>query len=89
MHFLSKYVNPHRPIVLWKPWAAVEIVVKGKELQIQPGIRVAKGDVRWLELPPGFKVKGEAGEEIRPDKGKRWLVSSETFDPCHLLAEVL
>lgn len=94
MHFLRKAEVPHWPHTFGKPRAAVTVRVEeqGARLVVQvpedgPGISVAKADVQWAPLPARCMVVGPGGEEVKPSKGRRFYVTTETFDPCHLVAE--
>src|SRR5574337_2141234 len=75
---------------LGQPHAAVPVIVDLKEntCTIEPGLLVAGSDVEWVELPERFTVLSPYGDVIKRDKGLTRVVSLNTFDPCHLIADV-
>lgn len=71
---------------LGKPYAAVTVMRKGKQLIIQPGdVFIAKSNVRFAEIPDEYEVVDQEGNRISAD-GK-FLISVETFDPFHAVVD--
>lgn len=74
------------------PWAAVTVEVKSKGkdrwLEIVPGeVCVLKSDALVMELPVDIPVRApDEDEPIRPARGV-FLISTETFDPYHLVCD--
>ena len=87
MHFLGAV---ERPYPLGRPRAAVMVASeeRGARLVIDDeyGIVVARADALFYPLPDHCKVFRD-GKEIKPSKGKRFWVSTETFDPYHMILE--
>lgn len=73
---------------LHKPRAAVKVQAKSAGLWLQPGIVVARADALFVELPSRIQVVDLEGEVIEPSDGERFLVSTETIDPFHLVVQV-
>lgn len=72
-----------------RPWGAVEVQVLkgGKTLQVKTGsICVIKADALIIPLPKGIRVVSDEGEAIEPTWG--FWVTTETFDPWHLLIDL-
>lgn len=76
-----------RPI--GKAWACVTVRrIDHKRLQIQPGsIGVLKVDAMVAPLPPRLQVVDLEGEPVTPSSGRRFLITTESFDPFHLVTE--
>jgi hypothetical protein len=56
-------------------------------LEIEEGsLKIASTDAAWIPLPEGVVIQGSDGEVIQPTG--RFYVSTETFDPCHLVTDV-
>ncbi len=79
---------------LGKPYAAVKVRVTGTQLQIQPHgddnesvISVVRMDTLLAPLPERFRVVGPNGKVVKPSKGKRFWVTTQTIDPFHLVLE--
>lgn len=92
MHFLRKSEVYAR--TLTRPRAAVKVklekdklVVSGPDDEGKPNIFVAKMDTQWAKVPDRIKVVGPDGKVIKPSKGTSFYVSTETFDPYHMVLE--
>jgi hypothetical protein len=90
VHFLEAAVRRGelRHLLLNQRHAAVLVHVRAKEkvLVLDPGLHIAKGDVQWLVLPEEWRIVSPDGDVIRPSG--TFLVTVETFDPCHMVADV-
>ena len=88
MHFVaSKNMFAARSVQ--RPWAAVsvEVLKGGKILQVKTGsICVIKSDAMIVPLPKTIRVVSDEGEESTPTWG--FWVTTETFDPWHLLLDL-
>lgn len=73
---------------IYKPRACVKVMKKntrqGVLYVVQPGIFIIDGSVKVMELTKG-KVVDEDGNEL-PATGK-YLITSETIDPYHLVTD--
>lgn len=70
-----------------KPWAAVMVQMVARDVvEVGGGPVVMNPDVEMVPLPDGIRVLG-GGKEIQPSPGKKFLITTETFDPYHLLTE--
>lgn len=94
MHVLWK-TETYGARALGQPHAAVEVKVTGDaELAMRAwaensaAIVIAKHDVIWVELPERFHVLGPDGREVLREKHLRRLITIETFNPYHLIADV-
>lgn len=52
------------------------------------GLSVLHADTRIAPLPDRLKVVGEDGEEIKPTRGSRFWITTETIDPMHVVCEL-
>lgn len=85
-------------IALGKPWAAVTVrhecsdpalvVVPSDEDGAAGGICVLKSDVLLADLPDRFSVVGPDGKKLKLSRGRKFMITVESFDPYHLLTEV-
>ena len=67
----------------------VEVEVSGKILVVVGARReVVSEGTTWMLVPRGYRVwSPELGCEVKPDRGKRFYLSTYTQDPSHLLME--
>ena|SRR3990170_133287 len=94
MHFLSSLVKSRsvRTVRLYKPWAATIATVSGtqKPISLTVGnIVVMKVDVELAVLPKHIRVVDPDGKVINPSSGRVFAISIETFDPNHLVTEIV
>lgn len=69
--------------------AAVTVERNGVDLVIAPGsIGVLKLGALVTEVPNYLRVVSADGDVIRPSNGKRFYITTETFDPLHCVAEL-
>lgn len=81
----------HDPFVkyLHAPRACVTVALTKQKLVIQPGIesigvaKVGTAIARWEK--PVYDLEGE---EINPSPGRAFWISTETFDPYHVILEL-
>lgn len=89
-HFATKLVQRTGVRPLQQPHACVTVeVIKQRPhaiLKVVGGIRIAQHSTTWVALKPGTQVVTEDGEVIEPSG--TFYVSTETFDPFHLLMDV-
>jgi hypothetical protein len=96
MHFLKRDEAQHnrRASDLVQPWirgwaCATVKLIDAITLEVQPGeIGVLKADALLVLLPERMKVVDPDGRKIAPSKGRRFHVSTETFNPFHALTEI-
>lgn len=99
MHFLGGPIQRRElsAFQLNKPRAAVctRVDAKAKALVLEPpddeehtGICVAKPDTLWCALPQEWSIIGPDGKQIMVEKKRMFIVTTETFDPYHLVADV-
>lgn len=71
-----------------KPRAAVMVELAHGELVVVAGsVTIAKPDVLWARLPDRLRVVDGSGKPIKASDGRAFYISTETFNPCHLLME--
>lgn len=87
MHVLGREV---RGIAIGRQRAAVLVHVRGRhELVVQPDrIMALKPDALITRVPSTVTVVSEDGKPIVPGAGAAFFVTTETFDPCHLVCEL-
>jgi len=90
VHFLTQFKS-WRDEAIGKPRAAVVVEVEKKRapctLRVQDGsICILKSDAIMAPLPDGVVVRSADGKPIKPTG--RFFVSTESFDPYHLLTDV-
>lgn len=99
MHFLHKdEVGYFNHLVVGRPYAAVKVehqnnrelgdhlvICAGEE--VSDNIIIVKGDTQMAPLPVRVKVLSPDGEIVKPSKGRKFFVSTETFNPYHLVLE--
>lgn len=73
------------PRPLGRQWAAVTVRVEKGALIVQPEISVIKPETLVFPLPDRVLVKGPDGKVIKPSG--RFMITTETFDPYHLLLD--
>lgn len=78
----------HRARAIGRPFACVTVKVVGLDvLEVVAGsIAVFKSDALIVELPERFRVLDEEGREIPAGKHRCFWISTESFNPYHLLA---
>jgi hypothetical protein len=85
-HILASAIRrgaPARPV--GRQWAAVTVRVEKGSLIVQPGIGVLKPETLVFPVPDTVLVQGPDGEVIRPSG--RFMITTETFDPYHLVID--
>jgi len=91
MHFLTKD-EVRGPRAVGKPWAFVKVKVERvkqeKRLVIQEGIMVCKADTLVVDLPNHYKIIDLDGKVLKRPKKSLFVVTIETLDPYHAIAEV-
>lgn len=87
-HFLGRNFGGGHAI--GRAWASVTVRFQSPDrLVIQPGsLRIVKHDAMVVALPERFKVVDDAGVEVAPSPGRRFYVTTETFDPFHAVMEM-
>jgi hypothetical protein len=89
LHFITQFGSV-RGDVVGKPWACVTVRVERSRrpctLRIQEGIFVLKHDTLIVPLPDGVVVLQPDGKRCKPTG--RFYVTTESFDPCHLLTDI-
>lgn len=75
--------GPH--FSLDKPRACVQVERKGKRLHLN-GIQIAKESTLWTNLPDDYKIIDKDGNEVPKERTR--IISVETIDPYHLIAEL-
>jgi hypothetical protein len=96
MHFLRRDEadRERRASDLVQPWnrgwaCATVKLIDATTLEVQPGeIGILKADARLAPLPERMKVVDPDGRKIAPSKGRRFHVSTKTFNPFHALTEI-
>jgi len=93
MHFL-RVDECHGFSRFEEPRAAVMVkLVKKDVLQIsvpsegQQSIFIAATDTEWAVLPERVKVVDANNKVVRPSKGRRFYVTTSTFNPFHGVTE--
>jgi hypothetical protein len=69
----------------------VRVCFEPRQLVLQPGpeaISLAKDGTNWARLPADWPVATAEGETIKCDKGSVRYVSTESFNPFHLVMDV-
>ena len=84
-HFLKKE-ELRRRSALGCTRACVTVKRDGDRLVVQEGIGFVEYDAVFAELPSRISVVDKDGEEIKATG--RFLVSTETFDPFHVLVDM-
>lgn len=87
MHFLKRD-ELYGGIRTSKPWAAVQVRIERgspRTLTIQPGVSVLKVDVMLIPLPENVRVVDGDGNAVVASH--RFWVTTESFDPFHLLLD--
>lgn len=92
MHFL-KTDEVRYSRAMEKPWAFVKVRFErgasvAKSKLIIEEIMVCKADTLVVDLPERWKVYDQEGKQVKPSKGRKFVVTTETFDPYHAVAEV-
>lgn len=90
MHFLTQF-GRFREGAIGKRWACVVVHVERHRspciLRIDEGpIKVLKADALMAPLPEQVVVQHVDGRICKPTG--QFYVTTESFDPCHLLADV-
>lgn len=67
--------------------AAVTVRRDGKNLVIVD-IGILKADALVERLPDRLQVVSEDGKPVKPSQGKIFVITIESFDPCHAVAEI-
>jgi len=78
----------HRTQYTQKPWACVKVRREKNDLIIQDGVSVLKVGALLVPVPSYLRVVSDEGELITPSKGKQFWISTESFDPFHLVTEM-
>jgi len=86
MHFLRQDES-RGEIAVGRPYAVAHVRVDGTQLRLDGGIGVARADTLFVPLPERVQVVDLNGQVMKPSKGKRFWVSTESFDPHHLVLE--
>lgn len=69
--------------------AAVTVRLEESRLVIVEGsIGVLDDYTQITPVPARLTVVSEAGEVLKPSKGSAFFMTTETFDPCHLVVEL-
>ncbi|QHW35564.1 hypothetical protein GZH47_32280 (plasmid) [Paenibacillus rhizovicinus] len=69
-----------------KPYAAVRVKRKGKNLTVENGgIMIVSADTKFTELPSDMNVISE--EQLPIPASGRFLISTETIDPFHIVID--
>lgn len=69
--------------------AAVTVRREKDALVIVPGaIGILKEDALVEPVPSRLRVTSENGDVVKPSSGKMFVITTETFDPHHCVAEV-
>lgn len=76
------------PIGKRRACVKVKKIKKGKNyfLEVQDGIHAIGSRTEVHDLPKNIKVVDKNGQELRPTG--RFVLTSETIDPYHLLADM-
>ncbi len=90
MHFLTHF-GRFREDAIGKPRACVAVLVTRQRdpctlrVEEEP-LRILKADAMMTPLPEGVVVLHADGRVCKPTG--RFYVTTESFDPCHLLTDV-
>lgn len=96
-HFLAAAVKRHscRPVTVVRKYVCVKVELHirsakagGDQLHVHPGVFFIKPGSTVLPLPDGIQVIDPETKEPIPASG-RFYVTSESFDPFHLLLDAL
>lgn len=78
-----------------KPWAFVQVsfergasAAKSRLVPEPDLLSIHKADTLVVDLPGYWKVRDPEGKIVKPPKGRKFVVTVETIDPHHLIAEV-
>jgi len=85
MHFLKKK-EVFGAAAIARRRACVTVRYEDGKLLVQDGIAVTKLDAIFVELPERIVVIDSAGKKVKAT-GK-FLVSTETFNPYHLVVDM-
>lgn len=87
---MSHPLTGTRGYPIGKPWAAVKAERRGDEFHLVSGegLVILKVDALVAPLPTEFIVFDPDGQPVLPTRGRRFVISTETIDPFHLIAEV-
>jgi hypothetical protein len=84
---LDEEARAARPLT--RLWAAVRVTRSGDELVVAGDpLFMAKLGTSIVELPDRFMVLGLDGAPLLPTPGRRFYITTETFDPSHALLEM-
>ena len=91
MHFLRKSEVSSWRTSPGRPYAAVVVRYEkigrtGRRLIIEE-IQICKADTEFQPLPLDVEVVSEEGERVLPSRSKHFWVSTESFDPYHLVTD--
>lgn len=89
MHFLARD-DLHFASAIGAERACVTVrYSRPHTLTVVPGsIGILRADAQVVDLPERFAVVSPDGERIQPSPGRRFVVTAETCNPFHALAEV-
>lgn len=68
--------------------AVVKVKRDGDNLVVEGFAGVSLRDTNFVRVPERITVRGEGWKIIRPSKGSRFWISTNTFDPYHILCEL-
>lgn len=70
-----------------RPYVAVKVqrVSKKKFIVCDDGVSLLRNDARLTELPEMFTIETEEGEKVQASG--QFLITTETFDPYHLIVD--
>jgi len=76
------------------PWTAVKVRFErgasiAKSKLVIEGIMILAGRTLVVDLPERWRVYDAEGKKaVKPSKGRKFVVTVETLDPYHAIAEV-
>lgn len=90
---MSHFVKNPVAKILGKPYASVQVTVKGKKLVVETSgretsIKIARPDTKWTRVPDGYNVVFAEGDGKPIQAAGVLYVSVDTLDPHHLLADI-